>query len=70
MKLFWFFQPCSQIMGSGVKMSTQAETLPLCSIREYFNSVEFLQKWVQKLKLYHYVRMYEYVGYTAVCDSF
>ena len=47
---FSIFRPCSQVLTSGVEMSTEAETLPVCSIFGLSAWAEFLRKWPQHLR--------------------
>ena len=35
---------CSEVTTKGVRVSTEADTLPVCSILELFNWVQFLRK--------------------------
>ena len=44
------FRPCRQGMTREVEKSTEAETVPVCSIPAYFNWVEFLRKWLEHLR--------------------
>ena len=53
------FRPCSQVMASGVGQSTEAESVPVCSSREYFHSVAFAGKWQQDLRGHYKLTVYE-----------
>ena len=44
------FRRFSEVMASGVEMSAEADTLPVSSIVQYFNWVEFLRKWPEHLR--------------------
>ncbi len=44
------FGRCSQVMASGIEMSTEADTLAGCSTQEYCKWVKFLRKWPQNLR--------------------
>jgi len=50
-------RPCSQVMASDVGMSMEADTPPVCSTREYFNAVEFFQKWPERLGGYAFWKL-------------
>ncbi len=50
MGLISVFGRCSQVMSSGIEMSTEADTPPVCSTREYCKWVKFLRKWPQNLR--------------------
>ncbi len=47
---FSIFRPCLEVTASGVGVSTQADTPPVCSIPKYFNWVKFLRKMPEHLR--------------------
>ena len=44
------FRACLQVIASSVEKSTWPDTLPVCSMLEYFTWVEFLRKWPQHVR--------------------
>ena len=44
------YRACSEVVPSGIEMSAEADTVPVCGILEKFHRVEFLTKWPQHLR--------------------